>query len=163
MRREYKIGFYQWVRLKFVLIKTISFSCRRILKDHKKPSNADTSQELKIENSISFLFIRHFSWTEDYWNVLVWAVRKLSQKFREIHFTKFLVKSISRNLSCLRFINTLHSKMAAVCSSKNTSSYVLLVPTVCKRSYTVHMLWRQNDRQNLKGQHRERKVSRFFS
>lgn len=88
----------------------------------------------------------------------------LSQKFREIHFTKFLVKSILRNLSCLRFINTLHSKMmAAVCSSKNTSSYVLLVPTVCKRSYTVHMLWRQNDRQNLKGhQHREKGFEIFF-
>ena len=86
----------------------------------------------------------------------------LSQKFREIHFTKFLVKSISRNLSCLRFINTLHSKMAAACSSKNTSSCVLLVPTVCKRSYTVHMLWRQNDRQNLKGQHREKGFEIFF-
>ena len=91
------------------------------------------------------------------------CARKLSQKFREIHFTKFLVKSILRNLSCLRFINTLHSKMAAVCSSKNTSSYVLLVPTVCKRSYTVHMLWRQNDRQNLKGhQHREKGFEIFF-
>ena len=65
-------------------------------------------------------------------------------------------------LSCLRFINTLHSKMAAACSSKNTSSCVLLVPTVCKRSYTVHMLWRQYDRQNLKGQHREKGFEIFF-
>ena len=82
------------------------------------------------------------------------------------NFVKFISRNFSWNqfydLSCLRFINTLHSKMAAACSSKNTSSCVLLVPTVCKRSYTVHMLWRQNDRQNLKGQHREKGFEIFF-